>query len=306
MTLREALRWILGHFHNKEAAQDSTHQGTYDADYDDRQSIAPIIKEKQSLKSLPHQGEPEKKNADATHQRGLVQWTRNLAYTTGALALATFIVACFAGWQAWEMRKGSVDTAKLAEASDSANQLNAVGLRPWVDFDQIEPGTGFTTKGNTVSIMIKYSLKNTGRLPAEMTNVHLEMQPIAYYGPQIDLIDGDLVTGYQVDTCKKSENNTGNTVFPGQSLVNPYIVTVDAPRQRFEDILNRGEQIYVVLITGCVGYRLAISGHYGHTGASIIIARGTNSSVLPLGLPLEGIIRSQEIIKMRLPLEFAD
>ena len=52
------------------------------------------------------------------HQRDLVKWTRNLAYTTGELAVATVLVACFAGWQAWETRSAGVDTKNAVEAAN--------------------------------------------------------------------------------------------------------------------------------------------------------------------------------------------
>jgi hypothetical protein len=102
-----ARKRLLSHLHDQEGPGGNTGQRTQDAEYDDRQSMSSVVQEKQSLESLAHQRATNKNNDDTTHQRELVKWTRNLAYTTGALALATFIVACLAGWQAWEMRSGA-------------------------------------------------------------------------------------------------------------------------------------------------------------------------------------------------------
>src|SRR5712691_6799823 len=55
-------------------------------------------------------GGEEKKNA-SYYNRKLVKWTVILAITTGALAVATFIVAFFAAW-------GAIDTARLAGAAE--------------------------------------------------------------------------------------------------------------------------------------------------------------------------------------------
>lgn len=278
-----------------------------------------IVRIFRALKRYENRRRRRRNSQHQVNERMMARWTRHVGLFTGALVVVGIVTAVIF-WrqlnvmqsQLEEMRKGAVDTAELAKAAkssaaaaNSANQLNEVGLRPWVDFNVIEPSAGFVVKRDAVSVGIRYSLKNVGRLPATMTNVHLEMQPLAYYGPQIDLVNEVLVTDYQVRACKKSEYTTGNTVFPGQTI-NPYIVTVEADRNRFEDIIKQGKEIYVVLITGCVGYKLAIAGSYGHTGVSLIIARGTNTNVLPLGLPSEGIVRLEETIKMRVPLQFAN
>ena len=133
-----------------------------------------------------------------------------------------------------------------------------------------------------------------------------EMVPLAYYGQMIDLTPTPIVIDRQSTVCKKSEFDTGNTIFPGQSMAKPYMVWVEASQKKFKDMVNEGKQIYVVLVTACVGYQLAITGNYGHTGASLILARGTNSNILPLNLLAEATIKPEEIINLRLPLEIAD
>jgi hypothetical protein len=113
---------ILHYFRDQISADQSAAQGEDDPTYDDRQSMPPFAQEEQYLECLAHKTTPDKKNGDAAHQRELVQWTRNLAYTTGALAFATFIVACFSGWQGWEMRQGSVDTHELAKTAKETEE----------------------------------------------------------------------------------------------------------------------------------------------------------------------------------------
>ena len=103
-------------FHNQKRAVGDTDQRGEETEYDDRQSMLPFVKVEQRLESFP-QGKTDEQEDDTAPQRKLVDWTRRLAYTTGALAIATFIVACFSGWQAWEMRQGSADTARLALAA---------------------------------------------------------------------------------------------------------------------------------------------------------------------------------------------
>jgi hypothetical protein len=101
------IAWPLGHFHNKKAAQDTADKGDDDQEYDDRQSIFPFTKEERDLECLRDQRKSQEDNDDTTQKRDLVVWTRRLAYTTGALAFATVVVASFAGWQAWETRSGA-------------------------------------------------------------------------------------------------------------------------------------------------------------------------------------------------------
>jgi len=103
--LRALVGTFLRHFHDQESPQGSAADGGDDAKYDDRQSMPPFVQEEQRLERLSHQRPSQDNNGDTPHQRDLVKWTRNLAYTTGELAVATVLVACFAGWQAWETPK---------------------------------------------------------------------------------------------------------------------------------------------------------------------------------------------------------
>jgi hypothetical protein len=229
-----------------------------------------------------------------------------LAVFTLGLVIYTAKLVHVASQQTKILTTTDVAVTNTAKAAKDANTLNETALRPWADFALIEPSAGFAVKGDTVTVGIRYSLKNTGRLPAIRTNVTFEMVPLEYYGPMIDLTPTPIVTDRQLSVCKKSEFDIGNTIFPGQSMAKPYIVSVEASQKKFRDMVNEGKQIYVVLVTACVGYQLAITGNYGHTGASLIVARGTNSNVLPLNLLADGTTKLEETINLRLPLEVAD
>jgi hypothetical protein len=173
------LRRFLRHFHDQEAAEGAADQGTQDIEYDDRQSLLPFINEEQDLERSSHQRKPEKHQDNAGHQHNLVKWTRRLAYTTGALAFATFGVALFAGWQAWEMRQGSIDTGRLATAAQQQADTAATALegleRPFVivDIPHHDPLWSWIN-GLTPMIELDYTLTNYGRVPAVLLETWCE------------------------------------------------------------------------------------------------------------------------------------
>ena len=107
----------LSHLRRQETSNKQTDQRPQDADYDDRDSVAPVPPHEQSIERQLHQSGAGEHGSEASHQRELVRWTRILAITTGTLAAATFLVASFAGWQVWEMREASLDTTQLAQAA---------------------------------------------------------------------------------------------------------------------------------------------------------------------------------------------
>ena len=116
-------RGILGHPGNEESAKCDTQQRTQEVNYDDRQSMVPFTQEKERLKSLRRQDTGKTDDNKADDQRDLVKWTRRLAYSTGLLAVATFVVAAFAAW-------GSIDTRRLADAArDQANVARDTEMR---------------------------------------------------------------------------------------------------------------------------------------------------------------------------------
>jgi hypothetical protein len=118
----------LGHPHNQEAAHGSTNQSSKEAEYDERQSMFPFTKEEHRLDTLAHYGAT--KNESENAERGkIIKWTMILAFVTGALAFATFLVA-FEG--AWSAR----DTTRLADAArdqaDVAMQTGKPQLRAYL------------------------------------------------------------------------------------------------------------------------------------------------------------------------------
>lgn len=98
------------------------------------------------------------------------------------------------------------DTAlhSAALAADDANKLNAVGLRPWVDFDMFDVGAGFIVTADTVNFGAKFSLKNSGRLPALMTNQNFKILPLPAAPGRSNEI-ADLVLHDQRQVCKGTD-----------------------------------------------------------------------------------------------------
>jgi hypothetical protein len=192
---------------------------------------------------------------------------------------------------------------KAADASNEANRLNAVGLRPWVDFDTLDIDTGFTITKDSANLGVKFSLKNSGKLPAMMTNQNFQIRPTSIAPGQENEIS-DLIKEDQIEVCKKAEYPTGNTVFPGQTLVEPYRIIIPSSRRAFDSVAQLGKPIFVVLITGCVGYQIITPGKYGHTGVSILVRRGSGAG--PLNLPSEGTIDASQLVKFRAAIQLAD
>lgn len=119
----------LGHSHKQETPNGGANQGSEEADYDDRQSMFPFVEKEQSSERLPRQYTTKSDNEETNSQRGLTKWTAILAGTTGALAVATFVVAFFSWW-------GSIDTRRLADAArdqaDTAMDTESQQLRAYV------------------------------------------------------------------------------------------------------------------------------------------------------------------------------
>jgi hypothetical protein len=77
-------------------------------------------------------------------------------------------------------------------------------LRPWVDFDTLDIDTGFTITKDSVNFGVKFSLKNSGKLPAMMTNQNFQMRPTSI-APGAENEISDLIKDDQLDVCKKTE-----------------------------------------------------------------------------------------------------
>jgi hypothetical protein len=162
-------RWvaaILGHLHDQERSQSGATDGGNDAQYDDRESMPPFLQEEQRLERLSHQRPSQNNHGDTSHQRDLVKWTRNLAYTTGGLAIATVLVAFFAGWQAWETRSAGVDTKNAVEATNRLANAAEAGERAYVLFAGLE---AFSFVPHEDPSLIKWNIaplvENSGNTP---------------------------------------------------------------------------------------------------------------------------------------------
>jgi len=153
---RQLTAWLLRHSRNQKRPQNAAVESTGEAEYDERQSMLPLVLEKQYQKSLSANSSRDQKNNETHPQAELVKWTKILAIVTGCLAVATFVVAFFAAW-------GSIDTAHLAAAArDQANtaadieqrQLRAYAFvsakQPILTIDKpIQGGAGVQIFGQT-------------------------------------------------------------------------------------------------------------------------------------------------------------
>ena len=220
------------------------------------------------------------------------------------VALFTVALAVETGISLYILDRTDTALHSAAQAAADANKLNATGLRPWIDFDVFDIGTGFSFNREDVDFGARYSLKNTGRLPAMIVNPHFEMRPLTVAPGQTNEI-ADVIKERQSETCKGKQFDTGNTVFPGQSFVEAYQVTVKASRRSFDGVANLGQPVFVVLITGCVVYQLALVGTYGHTAASILVGRPDGTEPLNF-VPQQGTIAANQLVRLRAAIELAD
>jgi hypothetical protein len=93
------------------------------------------------------------------HQRDLVKWTKWLAICTGALALATFIVALFSVI-------GSLDTGKLAEAArDSADTAKLTAKAQLRAYAIAGFPTGLDNFAEKGKLKTHGSIENVGQTP---------------------------------------------------------------------------------------------------------------------------------------------
>ncbi len=132
--------------------------------------------------------------------------------------------------------------------------------RPWVDFKSLDIDTGFLVTKDSVQFGAKYSLINSGRLPALRTNPNFSIHPVANVKPGENDIT-DLTRDEQIAVCKNTNSPIGNAVFPNQSLVEPYKIAIPVKRNEFDELSAAGKPVYVIIITGCVGYQISRFRH---------------------------------------------
>jgi hypothetical protein len=158
-------RQFLSHFRNQKRSSSNAGNGQDDDAYDDRASMAPFFQETQHLKRFTHQDKCNNKNTNSTEERELIKWTCRLAYMTGGLATATFLVAGFSGWQVYESRHAAeqqhIDTLAALDKTDGIMKIDQ---RAWIGIEYIQPIPPIPEIGKTFSVNIR--LKNTGKTPA--------------------------------------------------------------------------------------------------------------------------------------------
>jgi hypothetical protein len=294
---------LLRNFHNQKRAADDTDQGTRETEYDDRQSMLPFVKENQRLESFVHQGKPEKHEDDATHQRKLVDWTRRLAYTTGALAIATFIVACFSGWQAREMHSGAdqqhrdtlaalgkTDATIVAMESQAAimqGQLNEMEIarRPWVTADIFITGE-ITLQEGSVTIPTLIALRNTGQTPATQTDITGEV--FATFQP--DMVAENKRICKSITGSFLHNITLAPSVFPGDKL-QPLSYIFNLSKERIEEFrahnpTMRGAIHPILLI--CIAYKEYGRPEIHHTSFGF---RFMGFSIADLPMPATNVLK---------------
>jgi hypothetical protein len=283
---------LLRNFDNQKGTADYTDLGTQETEYDDRQSMLPFVKEKQCFESFAHQGKIDKHEDDSTHQRKLVDWTRRLAYTTGALAIATFIVACFSGWQAWEMRSGADqqhrDTLAALAKTDATiaamqgqaeimrGQLRVMEIdkRPWVAIDAAIPDTFRAIHADdqnaAMSLTVDFILSNTGEAPA----VYVRTWPtLVITGPPGDPLHYSKLLCDQLRTQPITENTATYTIFPGKILP-PLRNSFQTSRRSVEATRNAANgEILGLVVAGCVDYGFVGRPEHHQTGFAFEVSR---------------------------------
>jgi hypothetical protein len=176
------------------------------------------------------------------------------------------------------------------------NQLELMRItqRPWLDFSSVNINDQaiFFAKED-ISIGVKFRLKNTGHLPAMMSNVNFGAKPLVI--SNIDI--GDVIRDMQVDICRGAEHQTGNTIFPGENSVE-HNATFKEARSTFEKT-----QFDSILVSSCVGYSTSDIGTYGHTGVSILVSFNISE---PMHLGVDEVIGRDLLRVVRLPLQIAD
>jgi hypothetical protein len=206
----------LGHSHKQETPNSGTTQGAEETEYDDRQSMFPFVKKEQSIKRFAEQYTPNSDNQDANNQRGLIKWTAILAGTTGALAVATFVVAFFNWW-------GSIDTRRLADAArdqaDTAIDTEKRQLRAYIGpifnsfrlTDKVidcEPSAMPTATFPLATSC--YHFKNYGPTPARKPHDCF----IVYTGPLLGTLSA--TKDNILARCAPNPLPTGSTIWPGE------------------------------------------------------------------------------------------
>jgi len=213
----------------------------------------PFLKQEQGFERLTHQQNTKENKDNAAHQRELVKWTRNLAYTTGALAAATFGVACFAGWQAWEMRQGSVDTGRLAAAATAQATTVQKELeltqRPWME-GELQFTSPLRIDSDGAHTTVKLTIKNTGRTPAITV---WRTSKIFAGGNDIETMEQ-----WENEVCNERAPNVtsgrpnGFTVFPKTQNSSEGLLSID---KATITQARRADGMVVLRIIACINYK---------------------------------------------------
>jgi hypothetical protein len=244
------------HFHGQEATDNTASRVDDGSDYDDRQSVFPFVKEEPGLESPTHEREAQQHEADTAYQRELVSWTRRLAYTTGALALATFIVACFSGWQGSEMRQGSADTARLA---NSAEGLLVATQRPWIAFEALitEP---LKYNVNGANIGMTFVMENVGHTPA----VHVWPSYMAFTQSLMrNAMSEQRRLCAQARDQPFADEEPGFVIFPGRTISGSFSTNISSDEINEANSITHDDMMSPMIV-GCVSYQFSFGEKKRH------------------------------------------
>jgi hypothetical protein len=198
-----------------------------DKDNSDEQKSGPNNSEPQLIvtennRSTRSQNNVENNQAKPRNREplALIIWTAILALGTVALGCAAIWNDFLIGKQLHEMRKASVDTTQLAEAArksaeaaDAANNLNTIGVRPWIKVKPQISGPLDLSSGLGI-LPIDFTLINVGRSPA--FNIQLGVWGFLGFPGQIDLFTE------QKERCERLRHQPldnparGMLLFPGE------------------------------------------------------------------------------------------
>jgi hypothetical protein len=250
------------------------------------------------------QRDSKQNSKDTSHQRDLVKWTRNLAYTTGGLAVATFAVAGFAGWQAWEMRSGADqqhhDTLTALGKTDatiaalngqarvmndqltvSQNEFTATN-RPWISIDSMKISSPlvFGDNGN-ITLSVHFSLANSGHTPAIFVNPNL-IPVLMISGHQLSkVINSTRAYCENKRIGEFSPMESGILVSPGKTVTHPFhfgITITPEDIKKGKELTGIREAI-LPYICGCINYQFTFGEKQRHQTGFVYELLGPNTLI---------------------------
>jgi hypothetical protein len=305
------LRTRLGHLRDQKSTErDAAHRET-ETEYDDRESISPFVPEEQRMESEHHKTSANDQTEQSAHQRELVRWTRNLAWVTGALAAATFIVAAFSGWQVYQGRiaadqqhadtltalsKTDVTIAALnSQVGIMRGQLDEMraGQRPWVSLNTALKSGLVWNKDGLPMFNISYKIRNVGKTPALSVHWWFGLEPL---GSAFD--GGANMQKRQCGQRDMSLNTPTSKPFllPNDELTDEQYIGMTADDVASATIHNGSASAISIYLVGCVSYFISGEKEIHGTGFDYMVGILTSDGPGTPFMPMKEAIPFQQIM----------